>query len=222
MTGKQFQSLIRRHLLPHFPESDVRRGLLFVRPLGQILRGFCFDSSGLDRFEFTVEVFVQPLFVPNEGITFSIGDRLGSICGKQERWWTLTDDNETEIMADVLKLMQREGPVILDKFTTLEDFSKNAITPHTNPYSPYPPEMVAYGAVLLGNKQLAEKMFVRLDETLHPEQEYCEYHAGIRDRAHLVRTAFERSPEDAVGILSKWREETVANLKLTKFLEPIS
>ena len=123
MKGRRFEGLATKHLLPAMSGFDVRGGLIFARPLIYLLRGFCCDSSRWDRNEFCIQVFVQPLFVPEVGVAFTLGDRLGEILGKQEQWWTLTDQNEQEVMADVLEHMQREGPVILDKFKTSKEKS---------------------------------------------------------------------------------------------------
>lgn len=221
MTGGEFQKIAIKHLLPSLDGFGVKGRLLFAEPLEYFIRGFHCEPSAFSRQEFCIELFVQPLFVPEDSIVFSLGGRLGSIRGSQERWWTYSEAKEASIMRDVLHLMKREGPEVLDKFKTLQDFVQNAIDRRTNPHSPYPPEMVAYGAVLLGDTKLAHNMFDRLEGLLHPEQEYCEYHAEIRDRARSVREAFACDPREAVAILHRWREQTAANLKLTKFLAPL-
>ena len=117
---------------------------------------------------------------------------------------------------DVLEIRE-DGAVC----KTLEDFVKNAITRKTNQYSPYPPEMVAYGAILIGNARLAEKMFDRLEKTLAAVEEREDYLDEILRRSRVVRETFARDPDAAIAILKKWREETAAHLKLTKFLAPV-
>ena len=221
MTEARFQALIYRHLLPHMPGFAAKGGLLFVRPLEYVLRGYGFQGSNFDKDRFCVGAFAEPLFIPGGNVAVEGWGRLGSIRGKADKWWTLTKDNEQQVMADVLRLMKREGPTIIDKFKTLDDFVKNAITRKTNPYSPYPPEMVAYGAVLLGKRRLAEKMFDKVEWTLRDESQRRSYEEEILKRARNVRNTFRRDSQEAVAILRRWREETAAKLKLTKFLEPI-
>jgi len=201
------------------PGFEVRRGLLFACPLEHVLRGYWFESSAFSRADFCIYVFAQALFVPKGHLVFSLGDRLGSIRGRQDKWWTYTEGREKRMMADILAHMQREGPIVLDKFKTLKDFVRNAINTRTNPYSPYPPEMVAYGAVLTGDARKAQEMFDRLERTLRDAREHRDYYDEILSRARRVRETFERDPAEAVAILNRWREETAANLKLTEFLE---
>ena len=220
MTGREFQSLIRRHLLHRMPGYSVSRNLLFRAPLRYLLCGYCFESSS-DPRGFYVSEFVQPLFVPDEGVTLSLGRRLGSKAGMGGTYWQLDDTNEADGMGQVLAHIRRDGTAILRKFETLEDFAKNAITRHTNPYSPYPPEMVAYGAILIGDTNRACKMFNRLEDTLRTAKHHRDYHDEILARARRVRSAFERDPTEAIAILNRWRDETAANLKLTKFLESL-
>jgi len=220
VTDRRFESLARKHLLPKMPDFCVSRYLLFVLPLHYIIRGYCFEGSS-DPNGFYVWAFVQPLFVPDRGVSFVIGNRLGLILGQTCGAWSLTADNEEVVMADVWGYMQREGRIILDKFQSLRAFAKNAINRRTNPHSPYPPEMVAYAAVLLGDVRLARKMFDRLEWTLRDQNDREPYENDILKRARLVRETLERDRGEAVGIMNKWREETAANLKLTRFLAPL-
>lgn len=222
MTEARFQALIRKHLLPLMPDFGVKGGLLFVRPIQYVLRGYGFQGSSFDKHIFCVGVFAEPLFIPGGYVAVEGWKRLGTVKGKQDQWWTLTEDNERQVMTDVHRLMKREGPVILDKFKTLEDFVKNAIDRDTNPYSPYPPEMVAYGAILTGNANKAHEMFDRLETTLRNADCHRDYHDEILERACLVRDTFARNPKKAVAMLSRWRDETAATYKLTKFIEAAS
>ena len=220
MKRREFDALIRKHLLTHLPQFGVNGGVLFVRPLVYILRGYCFESSGFDPKSFYVWAFAQPLFVPTEALTLDLGCRLGAIRGRQCQSWKLTGDNEAKVMADVLRHINREGSVVVENFRTLEDFVRNAIGPDTNPYSPYPPEMVAYGAVLLDDVGLVKKMFDRLEKSLADAKDHRPYHDEILERARSVRRAFERDPAQAVDILNTWRDQTAKNLKLAQFIEP--
>ena len=221
MTGREFQKLARKYLIAQLPGFVVKGRLLLASPIQYLLRGYSCEPSAFDRAKFCVQVFVQPLFVPTDNIAFVIGDRLGSIKGRHDKWWNYSNEDEAGVMHDVFAHIQREGHVILDKFKTLEDFVKNAITRHTNPYSPYPAEMVAYGAILIGDGKKACRMFDRLENTLRTAKHHRDYHDEILARAHRVRAAFERDRSEAIAILNRWRDETVAALKLTKFVEPL-
>jgi hypothetical protein len=64
------------------------------------------DASSFDANRFTVWVFAQPLYIPDINLTFSIGRRFGELGGGQEKWWTLTPDNEAAILARCRQLAQ--------------------------------------------------------------------------------------------------------------------
>lgn len=220
MTGRRIESLIRTHLLVHMDGFSVSRNLLFQKPLRELLCGYCFEGSS-DPNGFYVSEFVQALFVPEEGINFVLGRRIGSRAAAGGQYWKVSEGSESELMADVLSHIMREETASLEKFRTLEDFVKNAIDRKTNPHSPYPPEMVAYGAILIGDAKRAHKMFDRLEKTLRDAKHHRDYHDEILERSRSVRTAFDRDPQEAVAILHKWRDETAATLKLSKFLVPV-
>jgi len=237
VTSTELKKLATRYLLPSLPGFAMTGRLVFVLPVEHLLRAFYFESSAFSRTSFCVEVFVQPLYLPLDHLAFMHGGRLGTIEGKREHWWEYEESNEATIMEEVLALMQQEGrhvferfkslkdvPAFLhvfERFKSLNDFVKNAITRKTNPHSPYPPEMVAYGAILIGNARLAHKMFDRLEKTLEDEQDRMDYEEEILRRSRMVREAFTKKPDSAVAILNEWREQTAANLKLTKFLAPV-
>ena len=218
LTGRKFQKLARRYLLGEMPGFAVDRGLLFASPIGFILRAYSVQPSAFSKADFCIQAFVQPLFIPDGSIVFDLGDRLGSIRGRQEKWWTHADEHEDQIMADVLRHIRREGPVILDKFMTLGDFLKNVYRVYTNRLSPYQPEMLAYAAVLLGAAGEAAKWFNRLEQLLRNVKDRHDYHDELLMRARRVRTTFERDREEAAAILKDWRLQTAANLRLTKYL----
>lgn len=221
MTGRRFEKLARTYLLPKMTDYQVQNGIIFSVPVTYIVRGFFVNSSAFHADEFCICLFIHPLFVPDQPISASLGGRLGSILGKQEKWWTLTNENEPDVMSDILQHMRREGPTIFDRFKTLKDFVERTSARQPNPHSPYPPEMAAYGAILLDDPKTVDKMFRRLGAVLdevEPEHQQP-YHDEIRARAKSMHDAFARDPSEAKAILHQWRDATVAKLKLTRYIE---
>ena len=54
-----------------------------------------------DAARFTIGVFAQPLYIPDTNVVLSIGRRLGELGGGQEKWWTLTPENEAATFAEI-------------------------------------------------------------------------------------------------------------------------
>ena len=214
MTGKEFQRLIREYLLPKIDGFAVKGGLLFETQIQYVLKGYCFEPSGWSRQDFYLTMLVQPLFVPKTGIVFSIGDRLNP-------GMTISDENESEVMAEVAKQIRKKGAPFLRRFDTLSDLTYGVVKYHLNKHDIYAPEMAAYGAILLGDKKYAMKMFQCAEDRFNMDDDRRQWVLDVMDRIHSMRRLFESDPPGAVSKLKRWREETAANLKLTKFLAPV-
>ena len=79
MKARQIERLARKHLLPVLPEFAVRGSLVYRRPVGDLLYALSFETSSFASSRICVEAFVQPLFVPEDGLWFDFGARLGEI-----------------------------------------------------------------------------------------------------------------------------------------------
>src|SRR5690348_10025170 len=106
MKGREFEGLYRRYLLADLPGFTYKGSLLFARPVVHLLRGFSFDTSGFSADAFDVEVFVQPLYVPTDCITYTFGRRLH---GRQGMGWKLDRQDERATMTEVLASIKEHG-----------------------------------------------------------------------------------------------------------------
>ena len=91
--------------------------------MGLILRGFFVNDSSFDAARFTINVFAQPLYIPDTNLVGSIGRRLGQVGGGQEKWWTLTPDNEAAIFAEIAADMQEEARLFVERCRTPGDLA---------------------------------------------------------------------------------------------------
>lgn len=107
--GRLWSRLARAHLLPALPGYAVRGRLIFRTPIEMLLVGLACEPSAFAKELFTVHAFVQPLYVPSNHITFSLGDRLGRLGGKGDKWWDYSPEREQEIMDDVRGYIEREA-----------------------------------------------------------------------------------------------------------------
>ncbi len=193
--------------------------MLFAHPFDYLVSGYCCDSSGFDASRFCVPVFVQALYVPFDGVIFTLGGRLGTLSGKAERWWELRGDNEQQVMEEIYDCIVKEGKPFLDRLATLSSFVENAgtITNHTGVL-----QRRAYGAILLGDQKMAEKLLDRHEKEIQSYGPLRDWEVTELERTRLVRRTFQENPQVAVKLLNGWRDETVKNLRLTKFTEPMS
>src|SRR5258708_26779920 len=90
-----WRRLCRTYMVPHLPPVRLVRNLTIFPPTEHLLRALSTDSSGFGAARFVVEAFVMPLYVPSDHIYYTFGGRLGALSGHQERWWTISDENES-------------------------------------------------------------------------------------------------------------------------------
>ena len=123
MKDRRMEAIARKYLLPKLPGFEIRRKILFKKPLVPILRGFAFDDSDFDPDAVFVIVFVLPLYLPSKHLTLTFGNRLENRKGLLN-WsanWILRDPpDETEIQS-MLNAMQCKGIHYLDRLNTPED-----------------------------------------------------------------------------------------------------
>lgn len=219
MTGREFDQLIRRHFLHRLSGYACGRGLLFKSPLRYLLRGFCFQPSSFDKFRFSVQLFVQPLFVSSDHIYFSIGNRLGELSRNQERWWSVAEESENTVMEDVFSLIMSEGPLVFDRFSSLRDVCERVVAHNPNKHDLYAPEMAAYAAVLLDDCKAANEMFDCAEKRIAMGDDRRDWVLQLIDRIRTMRKTYDRSPQEAKSLLHHWRDETAANLKLSEFID---
>ncbi len=216
MTGKEFERLTRKYLLPHLPGFRAKGPLVIVVPIHQLLRALAFDSSGFDPSAFNVWAFVQPLYVPVTHIHFTFGGRLGALGGGTERRWRFQEGKEEELMSEVLAYIKSEGLPFLDRLKSPIDLAGRAIELTSAPDNVHVLEAMAYSLILGGRSHEALPAFARLDRALASmDPDVSPWIQEIAERAEQVRRALVRGPEDSIGLLNEWREQTVKNLRIS-------
>ena len=222
MKGREFEKLIKKHLLPHLPGFKVKKAELFIYPINYLLRAFSFESSQFDPKRFTIYVFTQPLYIPQDFISFNIGSRLAMMAGLGDRWWKYSPEEETFIMNEILSLMQQYGVPFLQRIQTPLDLIEEI--QRRFPKKDYPDsyyiEIIAFSFIFSGKFKEALQELNRLIYILKEFPELEEWQLERMKRAEKLRDMLKRNQkEDALQLLKEWTVFTAKNLRLEEFLE---
>jgi len=111
MTTKEFVALARQ-VLPALPGFAVKNRLLLVTPIEHTLKAVHFDGSSFSKTSFYVTWFYQPLCVPSQHVSLSLGARLRLRNGIDG--WTST---APDLVPELIDAIRREA---VPKLTTLQ------------------------------------------------------------------------------------------------------
>ncbi|RMG20440.1 MAG: hypothetical protein D6732_28670 [Methanobacteriota archaeon] len=222
MKSREFEKLIKKHLLPHLPGFKVKKNRLLLYPINYLLRAFLFESSQFDPNNFTIEVFVQPLYIPQDFISFNIGSRLGSMADDGHDWWDYTPKNEVLIMNEILSLIKKYGVPFLQRIQTpldLVEEIKREFPENDYPDSYYI-EIIAFSLILSEKFEAALQELNRLIYILKEFPELEEWQFERMKRAERLRDMLKENKKDEViQLLKEWTVYTAKNLRLEEYLE---
>lgn len=207
MNARLAQRLARRYLLPQLSGFAVRGALTYAKPLGDVARGFYLESSR-DPQSFYLWVFVQPLYIPIDGVSFTFGERLG-------HGWSLSAETEDAVMREVVALVRQEGLPFLAGLRNPADLASRAAAITQAPDDPNVAEAIAYSLLLAGQWHEAAAALARLDRIVRAiDQRRHPWVAQLGARGGQVRDALTHEPTAALALLAVWRAQTVAALRL--------
>ncbi len=174
--------------------------LMFMMPLGHSLKGVYFDRSIVGPEMCNVNVFVQPLFVRAENLTFNLGWRLG---GGTKLW------NLDASLAELMDKVKLEAVPFLASVISPRDLAKAAKRLHITE-NPLVKIYIAYALVRDGEFTDA---IDALDEFVAVEP-----HGFWRNDALSLKRRLHQDPIAAQSQLDANEIYTVAALKLDAFV----
>lgn len=208
MRRRRIESLVKRHIVPSFPELTLVRDLLVRWDGDPIVRGFAFARSRAHPSMVRMEVFAQPLFVPADAIGLSVAQELGQF---------LFDEvaSEIELLEGMRALAEHEGRAFLRRV------SDCAALVQTVPAMPpdrmddrLGDEIRAYCMVWLGRTAEAQAV---LDVLIHELRAFeAESEFELLSRVRHVKQTLERSEREARDLLGKWATGTARALGLQR------
>jgi hypothetical protein len=221
MKGSYLRKLYKNYFSGQFPDGFIYRGhLIYHRQLEYILRGFCFEDSAFETNSFNLYVFVQPLFIPSTYLWFNFGIRLGQLSSKgNDFWWTITPDNEADIMSEVIGLMKGPGLKFLENIQNpgdLNKFYETKLIKTPRDYTAH--EALAYALVITQEYKAARKSLLRLEKLLKGEIEnnpHINWLADILRRVSVVNELISQDKlEESINLMCTWSNFTIDALRL--------
>lgn len=206
MKHKEFEA-ISRELLCCMPGFQAKDHLLFRAPVGDMLRGICFERSEIADV-FYVSFFFLPLFMLREYISFEFGDRLRRSSG-QEAWKRGMDG----LIPDLRRMIEREVLSFVSKVNTAADVVREAEARLHYP-GPHYLNTLAYALARAGQTKRSLAAFDRLLVELDPG---VFWQNDLGDEARRFKVLLETDPDQAQRQLDAWTDESLRNLRLEKY-----
>lgn len=207
--------MCRTYLVPHIPPVRLVRDLTIILPIEQLLKGLSVESSAFSASNFALHVFVMPLYIPREYVVYRFGGRLGALSGNAPRDWTISSENEAEVMRDIFELTRKEALPFLNRFNTPRDvaeYIERNVHPDSRRQDPNLAETEAYSWILAGEHQRALQAFDRLERIV--SEGGPPWVQEVSQRAERVTHLLNTAPAEALRLLAEWREYTLTALKL--------
>lgn len=217
MKNQLVRQLSKKYLLPDLPGFAIKGHLLYDQDIDYFLSGFCFESSAFSKNSFTIDVFVQPLFIPKTYLSFNFGNRIGFLFKKRDYWWEYDENDEKQIMAEIHLAITKFGIPFLEKRNSLKGFIHNyknfgaKVNPHTV-------EGIAYAYVLVEDYAKAKKHLSSLVKLLVDVADYyrsSSWLTEMQERVSLMLGHLENhNYQMAKDQLGQWRDFTLTSLGL--------
>ena len=206
MTTKQFVAL-ETSLLPELPGFAIKGSVMFLHPLGSLLRGISFDRSGFDKYAFYSNVFVMPLCVPISYITLNFGKRIRDQRG-MDGWNIETPGVSGELLASI----KAQAVPFLSRANSLVEFVALART--FSPGTPHTPKAIGFALARAGKVDEAISALAGIPRMLNPKNAW---QRELGEQTENLRELLISNPSAAMQQLETWEAETIHNLGLEEF-----
>jgi len=184
---------------------------IFRVPVGDVFRGFIFDSSGFSSGSFYPHVFVLPLYVPRDHLTLSFGKRLAGI-------WEYREGHEEFLAEQLVQKLEKEGASrFLDELDDPEKLAANLGRHHPNPRDPNLLQAIGYSSAICGQFEDAGETLDRCVASLQQMQQQdpqIVWHSSLLREVSEFRELLILDPGSALRRLDEWAEYTRSQVGL--------
>lgn len=207
MKGKQIQQFATRHLLPHLAGFRAHGKLLYHVPVGNILRGFIFDTSGFSAEAFYPEVFVQALYVPSDHLNLTLGRRFLGV-------WKFDPELEQQLGQKLLHEMLETGVPFLQRYAGPEGIATELRRNPALRSNPRLREVLAYSLLILGRNDEGLDELDKLLAMLEPLSQAGSWERNLHSEIGSLCEQLMRSPAELRLTLQATAEQTRQKLRL--------
>lgn len=217
MKVSEINRFIKKHLQTELSSYQVHRDLICKIESDFFLKSYYFESRGNEEADLAVWWFVQPLYLKDDDINLTFGDRLthkekvSFFRSVNMAWWDARKEHLDTSFQSILQSILNSGEKHLNSFKTPEDFYskfKSTIKDNIRIY-----EGVAYTTILMDDKALQDKMLKGLiDFSFAKINRDTDWVDQIREDATMLLNA--GTQERRLEILKGWANETLSHLKL--------
>jgi hypothetical protein len=215
MKNKIMNNFFIKYISKVLPDYDNKGSLIYHNNLDYFLKGLFFQSSAFSSTSFTIEVFVQPLFIPADNYYFLIGDRLGALHDHRDKWWDYSKDDEEAIAIDIIHRIQKDAIPFLNHFNKPEEFISSyrwKVSPKSDSYLF---EIYLYALVLSGKYQEALKKIPPFMKELTTCIDEYPYLKVIINRVLLISKYLSNCDyQSSTKLLKSYRAYTLNSLNL--------
>ena len=205
MKRKDFERFATKYLIPQMPGFIVKGHLIFQAPVQMVFRGFIFDSSGFSAEAFHPEAFVQPLYVPSDHITMTLGERfLGA--------WKFREDDK-DLAGWLLESMKSVGLPWFESLGTPENIA-HTVESLKSPKNHYVRQAAAYSLAWIDEDKKAMQKLIELSAMLIQMSNFQKWALNVHAEAVNLRAALFENLALAKAQLARWAEETRLKLGL--------
>ncbi len=188
-------------LLPADGSWEFRGFLCYRPPVHRVLLGALGEGSGFDKGVYIWRV-VMPLFVPSENVVLSWSERIGGGARKFDKFG---EDALVTAIVTAIEGLRSEDDALVEILGRAD-----AASPNRRLH-----EVIGYAQLLQGDTSGAQESLIRaaagVVETPWSQE--------IIDRARLIsRLLDEGGPDQAVGQLDRWCDQTAGALGLRRLL----
>jgi hypothetical protein len=181
--------------------------LLYQVPVGNILRGFIFDSSGFSAEAFHPEVFVQALYVPRDHLDLTLGRRFLGV-------WSFQPELEEQLGKKLLHEIFKTGLPFLQHCAGPEGIVKELRRNPALRANPRLRETLAYSLLLLGHNDEGLDELDKLLAMLEPLSGESSWERTLHAEIGGLREKLMRSPAELRAMLQANAEQTRQKLRL--------
>jgi hypothetical protein len=188
------------------PGFVVKKTLMVLPPVDQVLRGVWFDRSAYDEISFSVTAFVLPLCAPTKNLYFNFGERIRNRAGG-DRWSIGMPD----LCSDLVEAMKLRATPFFARTKDLEGFIEFA---QLSPKTARSLEALGYSLARVGNVHAAREAFEQILPMINPA---VAWQRELAEQVEAFSKLLSEHPDDAMDQLSRYEEQTVRNLNLEAF-----